>query len=153
MKEVIRKEPETPSNVRKKFWHLNYILPPSDKGNLTSLLSQAPRAERAALRHLDTRAHSLTPPRQAWSHKRLVHDVFSLLLFTALGDTVNVVNSQRTDFPWSQKVHLLPLNTAHWPLCYLLPTAKGFKGKQTERLKGVRKLDIFILKFHCGKEK
>lgn len=42
--------------LRKKFWHLNYILPPSDKGNLTYLPSLAPRVKGAALHHLDTRS-------------------------------------------------------------------------------------------------
>lgn len=45
MKEVIKKELETLFNTmrkeEKKKRHLNYILPPSDKGNLTYLLSQS----------------------------------------------------------------------------------------------------------------
>ena len=70
MKEVIKKELETPFNTmrkgkKKKKRHLNYILPPSDKGNLTYLLSQS----------LENRERSPPPPggQSMVSHKLLVH--------------------------------------------------------------------------------
>ena len=48
----------------------------------------------------------------------------------------------------SPKAQPLSLNRVHWSLCYLLPVAKGFEGKQQKTEKDTLKLAIFILRFH-----
>ena len=48
----------------------------------------------------------------------------------------------------SPKAQPLSPNRVHWSLCYLLPVAKGFEGKQQKTEKDTLKLAIFILRFH-----
>lgn len=131
MKEVIRKEPETPSNVMgKKIWHLNYILPSSDKGNLTYLQEQRGLASTTW-----TPECGPITSRQAWSYKRLVHGVLSLLLLTALGDTANMVNSQSNcsirgwkTSPGARRSTLCRSAQSIGPLAISWPLLKASKG-------------------------
>lgn len=140
MKEVIRKELETASNYGKTVWHLNYILPPSDKGNLTYLLNQAQRAERAALHDQDrrvwpamrgrARSHSgwfsasvRAPPRRHCKRGQQPKTLCNPLL---------------THFTWSQKGHPLPLNTVHGPLCISCSLQRASRGNKEQDCKGLR---------------
>lgn len=133
------------------MWHLNYILPPSDKGN---------QEQRGLASTTWTPECGPIISRQVWSHKRSVHGVLSLLLFTTLGDTANMVNSQRNcsirgwkTSPAARRSTLCRSAQSTGPFAISWPLLKASSGNTQRDWKGALKLGILIPKFHCEKSK